>query len=84
MSRSLRDALRPHLEGRWDAFAQAHPHLAQAIDRVKFEEVMTRRVREDEAFRRAMEESRLDEATLAAAAEALERARGVVERAMPW
>jgi hypothetical protein len=84
MSRTLRDALRPQLEGRWEAFSQAHPHLAEAIDRVKFEEVMTRRVREDEAFRRAMDESRLDEATLAAAAEALDRAWSVVERVMPW
>lgn len=83
MNPTLRDALRPQLEGRWEAFAEAHPHLAEAIDRVKFDEVVARRVREDEAFQQAMRDSQLDEATLASAAEALDRAWRVVERVLP-
>ena len=84
MSQSLRDALHPRFEGRWSAFAQAHPHLAEAIDRIELEDAVTRRVRDDPAFRAAMREADLDEATLAAAAKVLERGGELLERLLPF
>lgn len=82
MSRTLRDALAPQLDHRWAAFARTHPHLAAAIDRLALDEVVVERVRDDPAFRRAMREADLDEATLLAATRALERARAVIDHAI--
>jgi len=82
MSQTLRDALAPQLEHRWLAFAEAHPHLAAAIDRVHLDEAVVEEIRNDPAFHRAMRDADLDEATLAAASKALERAGAVVERAL--
>jgi len=83
MSQTLRDALRPHFDGRWSAFAESHPHLAEAIDRIRLEETVSERIREDPAFAAAMREADLDEATLAAAAKALDRGAALVDLLLP-
>ncbi|NBC96475.1 MAG: hypothetical protein GVY27_08995 [Deinococcus-Thermus bacterium] len=84
MSQTLRDALRPHFEGRWSAFADSHPHLAEAIDRIRLEDAVVESVRDDAAFASAMREADLDEATLAAAAKALDRGSRVIEKLLPF
>lgn len=72
MSRSqLHEVVAERLDLSWGRFRQAHPHLAAAVERVDLVESAVDSLREDDAFRRAMAQARIDEATLVGASRAL-------------
>ena len=65
----LRDLVTHRLDVRWQTFAEAHPHLAAAIDRVRLVDSAVERLANDPAYRAAMDAAARDEATLALAAQ---------------
>jgi len=79
----LRDVVEERLNRRWSAFAEAHPHLAAVIDRTRLVESAVESLRQDPAFIAAMRDADLDEAKLAAAMRALDRAEAVVGGVLP-
>jgi hypothetical protein len=80
---ALRDFVAQAIHARWEDWAKAHPHLAGAIDRVKLIDAGVRGLENDPAFTAAMKQADLDEATLAAAAKALEAAHKVLGAILP-
>lgn len=82
-TRLLRDVVEERLNERWAAFAEAHPHLAEVIDRTRLIESSVQRLQHDAAFRAAMREGGLDMAKLAAAQRALARAEALMVRVLP-
>ena len=75
-TQSLRQLVAERLEGRWAQWSQAHPHLAEVIDRTRLIDSAVARLREDEQFIAAMQQANLDERTLKSALALLE----VIER----
>ena len=78
-TRALRDLVEAQLDQRWSQWVQAHPKLADAIDRVRLSEVAVRQLRDDPIYREAVEAAAVDEAQLAAAAKVLTRVQAIVE-----
>ncbi|MFP4144566.1 MAG: hypothetical protein ACOCTI_07520 [Phycisphaeraceae bacterium] len=78
----LRDLVQQRVGRRWLAWAQAHPHLAEVIDRTRLVEATVARLSGDEELRSALERANLDEAQLAAAARLLEKAESAVDRVL--
>ncbi len=68
-----------HLQG----WAERHPHLAAAIDRVQLIELAVASLRDEPAFLEAMRRADLDEHRLAEAARLLRLAEGWIGRALP-
>ncbi len=79
----LRDVVQQRMNQRWVAFAEAHPHLAEVIDRTRLVESSVQRLREDPQFQAAMREAGLDEAKLAAAMRAVDRAEMLIAHVLP-
>lgn len=65
---SLRDVVANRLELHWPTFAQQHPHLAAAIERVRLVDSVARRLTDDPLYQQAMEAAGHDERLLAATA----------------
>jgi len=80
MREPLKQMLSPWIEGRWERFALEHPHLAQAIDRIALEDVVVDMIRDDPAYQQALVDAEIDERTLAAAANVLQKVQLVVDR----
>jgi hypothetical protein len=79
----LRDLVRDELDQHWLTFAQQHPNLAAAIDRVRLVEAAVQSLRDDPAFRAALLRADLDERRLADAARLLPLLRRSVLRLLP-
>ena len=78
-TRALRDLVEARLEQSWSQWAQAHPNLAAAIDRMRLTELAVNRLRDDPVYREALEQAAVDEAQLVAAAKVLQRAQAIVD-----
>ena len=76
----LRELIAGRIDARWDAWAKAHPHLAQTIDRVRLIDATVTRLRHDPAFNDALRQAELDEATLLKAARVLDHAERLIGR----
>jgi hypothetical protein len=84
MSTPLRDLITSRMEARWAEFADSHPNLAAAIDRVRLIDQTAQRLRDDPQFMAAMRQADLDEHKLLAAAKLLERAEQVIRQAISF
>jgi hypothetical protein len=82
-SQELRTLIGEKIEARWSDWAPRHPHLAEAIDRVRLIEYAVHRLREDPAFVAAMREADLDEAGLIKVSHLLERAEALIHHILP-
>lgn len=76
----LRDVITNRLNLRWDEWAKDHPHLAAAIDRTRLIDSAVQKLRDDPQFVAAMQQARLDESKLAAAATVFERLEHLIGR----
>lgn len=79
-TQNLRTLVGNRIDVRWSDFAQRHPHLAEAIDRVRLTDSAVKLLSEDPEFLEAMRQADLSEAQLGTAAGLLERAEKVVRR----
>lgn len=61
----LHDLVASQISQQWDAWAQAHPHLAAAIDQTRLTEAAVARLRDDPEFTSAMAQATSDGDTLA-------------------
>ena len=73
-NQELRTLIGEKIEARWSDWAPRHPHLAEAIDRVRLIEYTVHRLCEDPEFVAAMHEADVDGAGLTKASRLLERA----------
>lgn len=80
---SLRSLIESRINIRWTEWSKRHPHLAEAIDRVRLTETVVERIQEDPDFIAAMREADLDEADLNKATGLLDRADGMIRRLLP-
>jgi len=80
---NLRSLISEKIDLRWSDWAEQHPNLARAIDRIRLVESAVDRLREDPGFIKAMREAGLDEARLALAARILDRADQFIRDALP-
>ncbi len=78
----LSDLVSERLSLNWEAFREAHPGLAGAMERVGLVEQIVDDLKTDAGYREAMAQAELDERTLAAAAEVLKHVDVVVSRAL--
>jgi len=65
---SLKDLVQDRIDGSWESWAQRHPNLAAAIDRVQLIDRTVDQLRQDPDYVEAMQQSQLDENQLLAAA----------------
>lgn len=79
-TRHLRDLVANRLDKHWSDFAQAHPHLAEAIDRARLVELSVSRLADDPRFIEAMQQAAVDEAALTAAVRLVDEAEQWVRR----
>lgn len=79
----LRDWLADDLNQHWIAWSSQHPHLAEAIDRVRLLDTAMLSLRQDAGFQSAMRRADLDEYRLGQAAEVLSLARGHLRHLLP-
>lgn len=82
-SQELRTLIGEKIDVRWSEWASKHPHLAEAIDRVRLIESTVSLLREDPEFVAAMREADLDEAELIKAARLLDRADYYIHHLLP-
>ncbi len=82
-TQSLRSIVEQRLGDRWETFAQAHPNLAAAIDRVQLAQSVVSDLRGDAQFIEAMHQADLDEAKLRAAAKLLSLVDRWINRHLP-
>ena len=82
-TQDLRTVISEKIDLRWSDWSQRHPHLAEAIDRVKLVESAVTLLSEDPEFIRAMREADLSEAQLGVASELLDRAEQAIRRLLP-
>lgn len=82
-TQDLRTLLGDKIDLRWSDWSQKHPHLAEAIDRVRLIESAVTLLSEDPEFIRAMREADLSEAQLGVASRLLDRAEQVIRRLLP-
>ena len=79
----LRNLIEQRVNVQWNDWAERHPELARAIDRVQLVEVSIDRLSDDIQYREALQQSGLDEAQLVAAAKVLDVVERVVGRVLP-
>ncbi len=82
-SHSLCTLIEQRITLRWSEWAKHHPHLAEAIDRIRLTESAVDQLRNDPDFIAAMRETDLDEAGLIRAAQLLDRADNIIHRLLP-
>jgi hypothetical protein len=70
-TQDLRALIAERIDVRWSDFAMRHPHLADAIDRVRLVDSAVDLLRDDPEFISAMRGADLDEARLADATKLL-------------
>lgn len=70
-TQDLRALIAERIDVRWSDFATRHPHLADAIDRVRLVDSAVDLLRDDPEFISAMRGADLDEARLADATKVL-------------
>ena len=80
---SLRDIVARRIDGRWQQWARAHPHLAAVIDRTTLIDSTVAELRDSAAFHEAMTRAALDEARLAEAEQVIQQADELLDRVMP-
>jgi len=80
---TLRDLVADRINGRWSDWSARHPHLAEAIDRVRLVDSAVTRLRNDPDFIEAMRAADLDEADLAKASHLLDQANKLVSHLLP-
>ena len=78
----LHEVVAERLELNWDRFREAHPHLANAVERVDLIEVSVGSLRDDESFQRAMTQAQIDEKILASASGVMRLVDEAVERVL--
>lgn len=83
VSRALRDLLGAQVLDRWTTWAQAHPHLAQAIDQTRLVESAVQRLSDDPQFQAALAQAKVDETQLQALAQVWSLAQRWIARALP-
>lgn len=82
-SHALNDLIRDKIDGRWSEWSAGHPHLADAIDRIRLVESTAAQLREDPEYIQAMRAADLDEAGLIAAERILGRIEQAVQKVLP-
>ncbi len=82
-SQALNTIISEKIDIRWSDWAPKHPHLAEAIDRVRLTESTVSLLRDDPGFIAAMREADLDEAGLIKASRLLEHADNLIRRLFP-
>jgi len=82
-SQALSTLIGEKIDVRWSDWAPKHPHLAEAIDRVRLIESTVKLLRNDPEFVAAMREADLDEAGLIKASRLLEQAEVFIHRLLP-
>lgn len=78
----LRDLVAERIDAAMDVFAREHPHLADAIERVKLIESTVHRLADDAEYQRAMEQAAADETLLDAAGQVVELVDRYVMKAL--
>jgi len=68
----LQELIEQRLDGRWNEFAEQHPNLAAAIDRVKLIETSVERLQDDPDYQAALAAAGRDEAALSAAGQVID------------
>jgi len=68
----LQELIEQRLDGRWNEFAEQHPNLAAAIDRVKLIETSVERLQDDPEYQAALAAVGRDEAALSAAGQVID------------
>ncbi len=82
-TKDLRTLISDQIDVRWPDFTTRHPHLAQAIDRVRLVDSTVDLLRDDPEFVGAMRNADLDEARLADATKLLGMVDQLVRRLLP-
>lgn len=82
-SQDLRTLISDRIDIRWPGWATRHPHLAQAIDRVRLVESAVDLLRDDPEFVGAMRSADLDEARLGDASKLLGLVDQLLRRLLP-
>lgn len=82
-TQDLRTLISETIDTRWSDWAGRHPHLAEAIDRVRLIDSAVNLLRDDPEFAAAMRSADLDEARIAAASKMLSFVNQVVHRLLP-
>lgn len=80
----LRDLVAGRIDGRWDAWAKRHSHLAAAIDRTQLVESTVRRLRDDPAFAKALRRAEIDADRLGEVAQVLAMVESAVGRVLKF
>ena len=78
----LSELVAARLQLNWERFRSEHPGLAGAMERTDLVEAVVSELRDDPAYREAMAMGELDERSLVAAAQVLDRLEVVLSRAM--
>ncbi len=76
----LRDLVAQRLDKHWSDFAQAHPHLAEAIDRTQLIDLTIDKLEEDADFVAAMRQANIDHAALTTAVRLVDKAESWIRR----
>ena len=82
-NQDLRTLISERIDIRWSDFSTRHPHLADAIDRIRLVDSAVDLVRDDPQFVSAMHGADLDEARLADATKLLGLMDQLVQRLLP-
>ncbi len=82
-SQELRTLVSEKIDVRWNEWAARHPHLAEAIDRVRLVESAVQLLRDDPQFITAMREADINEATLIRASRLLNKAETIIKQILP-
>jgi len=79
----LRDIVESQINQRWEVWAAAHPHLAEAIDQIQLTDSVVSRLSDDPDFIQAMQQAAVDEDKLGAAAQLISLVAAWVARLLP-
>ena len=82
-NQDLRTLISERIDIHWSDFSTRHPHLADAIDRIRLVDSAVDLVRDDPQFVSAMHGADLDEARLADATKLLGLMDQLVQRLLP-
>ncbi len=82
-SQELRTLVSEKIDVRWNEWAARHPHLAEAIDRVRLVESAVQLLRDDPQFIAAMREAGINEATLIRASRLLNITETIIKQILP-
>jgi hypothetical protein len=79
---TLRERVAQTVDVQWSGFAERHPNLAAAIDRVRLVDSAVESIRADPAYRAALDAAARDDQSLTVAADVVQLIESAVRRLM--